>query len=332
MPITDFQSGRKCKRCGSELPAGALACDQCNALTHASELEVLAANAKQLESQGEYRLAREQWAKALGLLPPASKQCEWIRDHIHDLESIADTHPPEPQHKWVKRLGPIGPIVLLLLKGKGLFVLFNAKFILSFFAFFSIYWSLYGATFGIGLAVLILIHEMGHFIDIKRRGLPADMPVFLPGFGAYVRWQALGVSAGTRASVSLAGPLAGLLAAICCALLGWATGNVMWSALARFSAGLNLLNLIPVWMLDGGQAIRVLDKAERIALVSACVILALVAHESMFLLVAGGATYRLFTRDMPEHPSRATTIYFIVILTLLAITMRLLPGHGLGKF
>jgi len=42
------------------------------------------------------------------------------------------------------------------------------------------YWALYGMKFGIGFAVLILVHEMGHFIDIKRRGLPADMPVFLP--------------------------------------------------------------------------------------------------------------------------------------------------------
>jgi len=70
------------------------------------------------------------------------------------------------------------------------------------------YWAVYGVKFGVGFAILILVHEMGHFVDIKRRGLPADMPVFLPGFGAYVRWTALGVSARTRAFVSLAGPLA----------------------------------------------------------------------------------------------------------------------------
>ena len=58
--------------------------------------------------------------------------------------------------------------------------------------------------FGIGFAALILIHEMGHFIDIKRRGLPAEMPVFLPGLGAYVRWQAMGVPLETRAAISLA--------------------------------------------------------------------------------------------------------------------------------
>jgi len=93
---------------------------------------------------------------------------------------------------------------------------------------------------------------MGHFVEIKRRGLPADMPVFLPGFGAYVRWSALGVSAQTRAFVSLAGPMAGCIGAAVCALLWLETGDAFWIGLASLSALLNVLNLIPIWVLDGG--------------------------------------------------------------------------------
>src|SRR6202050_2211738 len=104
--------------------------------------------------------------------------------------------------------------------------------------------------FGSGFALLILIHEMGHFIDIKRRGLPADMPVFLPGLGAYVRWQAMGVSQETRSAVSLAGPLAGFFASLACAALWWQTHDPLWASLARSGAILNVLNLIPVWVLD----------------------------------------------------------------------------------
>ncbi|PYV08621.1 MAG: hypothetical protein DMG23_13070 [Acidobacteria bacterium] len=63
----------------------------------------------------------------------------------------------------------------------------------------------YSAKFGVGFALLILIHEMGHFIDVKRRGLPAEMPVFLPGLGAYVQWQALGVSRETRVAAARVG-------------------------------------------------------------------------------------------------------------------------------
>src|ERR1700691_1432274 len=120
------------------------------------------------------------------------------------------------------------------------------------------------------------------------------MPVFLPGLGAYVRWQALGVSIGTRAAVSLAGPLAGLLASVACAALWWQTGNPLWSELARVGAILNLLNLIPVWVLDGGQAVLALSKMERIALLVACVALGLVLGQNTFFLVALGSGYQAF--------------------------------------
>src|SRR5271163_4226572 len=120
----------------------------------------------------------------------------------------------------------MGPIAVLLAKGKMLLTaIFKLKFLLSFVAFVGIYWAAFGMKFGIGFAVLILVHEMGHFIEIKRRGLPAEMPVFLPGLGAYVRWTALGVSTQTRAVVSLAGPMAGCLGAAVCALIWAKTGD-----------------------------------------------------------------------------------------------------------
>src|SRR5262249_48327037 len=140
---------------------------------------------------------------------------------------------------------------------------FKLKFLFSLAAFLGVYWGLYGARFGIGFAVLVLVHEMGHFIDIRRRGLPAEMPVFLPGLGAYVRWQAVGVLLESRAAVSLAGPLAGLLSAIFCAAVWVHTGSDLWAALARAGAWLNVLNLIPVWVLDGGQAANALGRPQR---------------------------------------------------------------------
>lgn len=325
---------RNCRRCGRELTPGALVCDQCHALVHSEELDRLATEAKALEAKGELRRAREQWLAGLLLLPRTSKQYDWIKQHAHELEVAADeARLPEPtDNKWAKRLGPVGPIAILLAKGKTvLFALFKLKFLFSFAAFIGIYWAMWGMKFGIGFAVLILLHEMGHFIDIKRRGLPADMPVFLPGLGAYVRWQALGVPLETRAAISLAGPLAGFFVAVACAVLWWQTGNPLWAALARAGAVLNLLNLIPVWVLDGGQAALALSKTERIILLTACLALWLVLGENMFFLVALGAGYQVFLAgNLPAHPSRATTIYFIVVLTALGVIIRLLPGTGLG--
>ncbi|MBZ5722409.1 MAG: site-2 protease family protein, partial [Acidobacteriia bacterium] len=125
--------------------------------------------------------------------------------------------------------------------------------------------------------------------------------------------------------------LAGFLAAAVCAALWWRTSNIFWAELARVGAALNLLNLVPVWILDGGQAALALGKAERISLLIACVVLWLVLRENLFLLVAAGTAYRaFFSADLPVHPSRATTVYFVAVLTALGVVLSLLPGHGLG--
>ena len=310
-------------------------CDQCHALVHSEKLDELAAEAKALEAKGKLREAREHWLTGLSLLPGHSRQANWIQQHLRSLDAAEDEVQPAPpsDNKWAQRLGPVGPIAVLLAKSKVLLTaVFKLKFLLSFAAFIGIYWGMFGMKFGIGFAVLILIHEMGHFIDIKRRGLPAEMPVFLPGLGAYVRWQALGVPLETRAAVSLAGPLAGFLASVACAVLWLQTGNPLWAALARAGAVLNLLNLIPVWVLDGGQAALALSKMERIVLLTACLALWLVLGEGMFFLVALGAGYQVFfAGDLPPRPSRATTLYFIAVLTALGVIIRLMPGQGLGN-
>ena len=287
-------------------------CDQCHALVHSEELERLSAEAKTLEAEGDLRMAREKWAAALALLPSTSTQAEWIKQHIRALAAAGITGLAG------KSAAPVGAP-------------FKWTSILSFLAFVAIYSAVSGAKFGIGFAALILIHEMGHFVDIKRRGLPADMPVFLPGLGAYVRWQAMGVSLETRAAVSLAGPLAGFFASVACAALWWQTGNPLWGALARSGAMLNVLNLIPVWVLDGGQAALALSKTERIVLMAAGVALGLALKQNIFFLVAAGAGYRaFFAGDFPAHPSRATLVYFVVVLIALGVIIRLMPGQGLG--
>jgi Zn-dependent protease len=306
---------------------------------HSEELDRMASEARALEAKGQLRRARERWLAGLHLLPRTSKQYDWIKQHARGLEVTApgvagnEGQISEPtDNKWAKRLGPIGPIAILLAKGKTvLFALFKLKFLLSFAAFIGLYWAMWGMKFGIGFAVLILLHEMGHFIDIKRRGLPADMPVFLPGLGAYVRWQAMGVPLETRAAISLAGPLAGFFVAVVCAVLWWQTGNPLWAALARAGAVLNLLNLIPVWVLDGGQAALALSKIQRIILLTACLALWLLLGENVFFLVALGAGYQVFLAgNLPPRPSRAITVYYLAVLTALGLIIHLMPGTGLG--
>ena len=329
MSSTPLTLTRNCKSCSLELPSHSLVCSQCHTLVHSEQLEQISAGARMFEEHGELARAREAWLKALELIPPEATQAQWIRDKARKLE-LAAAASTEKQNNWAKKLGPLAPIAVLLAKSKFLLTLFKLKSILSLATFLAFYWALYGPKFGAGFAVLILVHEMGHYIDIKRRGLPAEMPMFLPGLGAYVRWAAMGVSKATQAAVSLAGPLAGFIGAAVCGLLWSKTGNGLWAALARASAALNVMNLTPVWVLDGGKAMSALSKAERIVILTAALLLCFVLDERIFFFVAAGATYRLFTKDEPAQASPATTVYFLAVLSALGVVLRLMPGQGFG--
>ena len=327
---------QNCARCARPIAPNMLECPQCKTLVHGDEMEQLAAHARSLEAHGEVAQAIDRWMACLPLLPPQSQQAVWIRDHLRELQ--AGRRAPNPgqastaaKSKWAKWLGPLAPLAVLLAKLKtGLAVLFKLKFLLSFAAYIALYWTAFGWKFGLGIAVLVFIHEMGHYVDVKRRGLPADMPVFLPGLGAYVRWQAIGVSLETRAAVSLAGPLAGFLSAAVCGLIWYETGSPIWGALARTAAWFNALNLAPIWILDGGSAAYALSKVHRAMILVVSAALGYGLGEGIFYAVAAGAAWRLFTRDAPEEPSNGIAAYFLAVLTALALVLWIIPHQGQG--
>src|ERR1700755_3173274 len=121
-----------CAVCGAPPAAAARAAG--------ARLDATSAEAKKREASGDIVGARELWAQALNLLPPDTTQAQWIRGHLAALPRPADD-----KSKWLKRLGPLGPILLILFKGKGLFfAIFKLKFLFSLFAFVGVYWALYG--------------------------------------------------------------------------------------------------------------------------------------------------------------------------------------------
>ncbi|HEX3849130.1 MAG TPA: site-2 protease family protein [Steroidobacteraceae bacterium] len=297
-------------------------------MVHARRLEELAASARAHEERGALAAAHDDWEAALELIPADSSQAAWVRakrDELH--QAVRRQAARESAPAWTRKLGPFAPIALLLLKGKALLSLLKLKFLLSFATFAALYWALYGFKFGIGFAVLILVHELGHFIEVRRRGLSAHLPMFIPGFGAYVRWTAAGATADTRALVSLAGPLAGAIGAALCALVWMQTQQRLWIALSSFSAFINLMNLIPLWTLDGGQAMAAINRAGRIGIAIAGILFAAYFSQPLLLLVVGGAVYRAFDKtlapDMP--PSYGVTAYFVTLLAVLGFLASLAP-------
>jgi Zn-dependent protease len=340
---------QNCPNCGTELPLEALVCPQCQALVQSIRLDQLAKDARALEVRGLFPQARELWTHSLTLLPENSKQAGWVHERLRALEQVeagianptaspavtagpaksADKAPPP---NWVKRLGPFGPLALFLLKFKSLFfVLLKFKFLFSFLVFIWLYVTIFGWRFGLGFCVCILIHEMGHYIDIRRRGLPAEMPIFLPGFGAFVRWTGLGVTLRQIAQISLAGPLAGWIAAAICYLIYAYTLDPIWAALARTGAFLNVLNLIPVWFFDGGIACRTLGAVERAGLLALCVGLWYSTGEGIFLIVALGAIWRIFTalthrEPVAERSDWSSFAYYAAVLIALAVILHAAPN------
>jgi Zn-dependent protease len=300
-------------------------------LVHAQKLDELAASARAHEERKELDAACADWQAALELLPRDSSQAAWVRAKLNGLVETMRRESerlsaPAPAPAWTRKLGPFAPIALLLLKGKVFLSLLKLKFLLSFATFAALYWALYGPWFGVGLAVLILVHELGHLIEVRRRGLAADLPMFIPGFGAYVRWNAAGVSPDTRALVSLAGPCAGAVAAIGCALVWLQTQKGLWISLASFSAFINLMNLIPVWTLDGAQAMVAINRAGRIGIAIAAVLFAAFFSQPLILLVAAGAVYQAFDTSSADLPVRhGVTAYFIVLLASLGFLCSLAP-------
>ena len=235
--------------------------------------------------------------------------------------------------KTAKKLGPIAVALAFLMKIKTVALLFlakgkilllgltNLKAILSIAGFVGIYWALYGWWFAIGFAGSIFVHEMGHYVTVRRYGFQANAPMFIPGLGAYVSWRGgLNVDPEVRARISLAGPLFGLIAAVASYLIYTVTGSGIWLAIAHVGAFINVFNLIPLFIFDGGSAFAALGRQERLAVLIVSVALWFFLSEFMFLFIALGAGYRVFfKKDFPQQSSHSTAYYFIGLMVALGV-------------
>jgi Zn-dependent protease len=127
---------------------------------------------------------------------------------------------------------------------------------------------------------------MGHVAALRRYGIPATAPMFIPGLGALVRLKQNPVSPREDARVGLAGPLWGLGACLLWLALFAFTGNAFWGGVARAAAWINLFNLIPVWQLDGGRGLRTLDRAQTWMLAVLTAAMWMIVSDGLCLIVA----------------------------------------------
>jgi len=314
-----------CPDCGAALEESALSCPSCYNLTHAKELESLASQAQQATVRGDLAAAREFWQRSLTLLPPDSVQYRSIRAHIENLKTA-----PQSGSGWKKGAAGIGPALLLLLtKGKLLLLgLTKLSTLLSMLAFAGVYWALYGWKFAVGMVFSIYIHEMGHVLTLREYGIPASAPMFIPGFGAFIRLKQLRISPIQDARVGLAGPIYGLGAAAFALAAGYFTGAKAWDAIAHFGAVINLFNLTPVWTLDGSRGFTSQTRQQRLIILAAAGILWWVTGEVMLGLVTLGAAYRLFTKDAAPEPDNVGMGQFLGLMAALSAVAMLAERHA----
>jgi Zn-dependent protease len=216
---------------------------------------------------------------------------------------------PKPARRG---LGAIATLVGFgLLKAKSLLVLLKAlpaaKFLITSLSMLAMVWfeaQRSGIWFGVGFVLMILVHELGHGYAMKKQGVSAGWPIFIPFVGAMITMKGPLRDRDAEAHVAYGGPLAGTAIAVGAAMLGLLFDSRLFIALAYTGFFLNLFNLTPLSPLDGG---RVAQAFSRRAWVFGVVLLGglfLVTHSPQLLLIAALALPRLFGKQRSGEDER----------------------------
>jgi Zn-dependent protease len=186
--------------------------------------------------------------------------------------------------------GKLKALVLLLPKLKLLTT--SASMVVSVGA----YALLWGWKFAAGFVALLFLHELGHYIQMRREGVQPGMMVFIPFLGAAVTAKSLGGNALAEARVGLAGPILGTLACAIPGALWLATDYEFWQHLAFTGLFLNLFNLLPVVPLDGGRAMAAMAPWMWFVGFGVVVVLVFVFPNPILILIALFAGLEVYRR------------------------------------
>jgi Zn-dependent protease len=148
-------------------------------------------------------------------------------------------------------------LLLLLLSGAklGKVALTGGTMLLS----LVVYAFVFGWRYAAGFVVLLLVHELGHYIAARQRGLEVGAPTFIPFIGAWIELKQMPHDAETEAFVGLGGPLLGSVGALACYYLARSFDAPWLLAVSYAGFFLNLFNLIPLSPFDGGRITAVLS-------------------------------------------------------------------------
>lgn len=268
-------------------------------------------------------------------------QTQWLPPATYEpAPAPAPAPPPRPRPQrtgWKRYATPLFFGLLALLKwGKALLLLLPKAKVLttsaSMLVSVAAYALIWGWRFAAGFVALLFIHEMGHYIQLRREGVKPSGMVFIPFLGAAVGTRSLGGSALAEARVGLAGPIVGSLATAALLPVAAGTDDEFWRALAFTGFFLNLFNLLPVVPLDGGRAMAAMAPWMWFVGFGALVLLMLLWPNPILVLIVllgGFETYRRwkqrkqgaegnadYYRVRPLHRALVAGVYIGLIVAL----------------
>lgn len=203
-------------------------------------------------------------------------------------------HPQSSLRTWARKIG--GPIIGAAVLGFQWIL--KLKFLLFAFAKFGFvttaitmvisvgaYTLLWGWQFAALFVLLIFVHELGHALWMKKEGIDAGAPVFIPFLGALISMRSMPRNAYVEAKIGLAGPVLGTIGAAVVLGLGELQNSDMLRAAGSTGFLLNLFNLLPIVPLDGGRAMAAIHPSLWIAGLAGLAALMIVSPNAILILI-----------------------------------------------
>ena len=222
---------------------------------------------------------------------------QWMPTYAADIPAQSQHH--ESAAPGRRASGGIGAGLLAALAAAWAYGKYALLFLFKFKAFatllsllvsFGSYAVFWGPWFAGALVVMILVHEMGHVLEIRRQGMQATAPIFIPFFGAAIFQRSHPTDALKQAQIGIAGPIAGTIGATAAFLLYLSTHWEVLLLAAYLGFFINLFNLIPAGFLDGGWILAPVSKWFQVggyALIAAAVVFGIVNPLAIIIALLG---------------------------------------------
>jgi Zn-dependent protease len=235
--------------------------------------------------------------------------------------------PAPPRPHWKRLLGPLAAAGFLVVKFgaklKAVLLLLPKLKLLttsgSMLVSIAAYALIWGWSFAVGFVLLLLVHEMGHVFQLRREGIKASAPMFIPFLGALVAMKELPKDAAAEARVGLAGPVLGTVGCLVPLAIWQITGEELFQALTFIGFFLNLFNLLPVLPLDGGRAMAALSPTMWLVGYAGLVVLTFVFPNPIMLLVLLFGGLETWRRWKARHSPESQAFHRVSRRTRLAV-------------